>query len=150
MGNVSNIRKIDAIIYYSNLCFKIVITQVINLFFYINKRYGAPPLKIIFFRSYCQRLYFRVNWYYLETNIYILYNITLKVIVNPAGIYLFKVSNGIIITMCEICSKLTKKTPERRHNVFLASLLLTLNRFHTLLWCLHCWVWVSKYRLGIC
>ena len=32
-----------------------------------------------------------------------------------AGIYLFKVNNRNIRTMCEICLKLTIKTPERRH-----------------------------------
>ena len=32
----------------------------------------------------------------------------------PAGIYLFKVDNGDIRTMCEICSNLIIKTPERR------------------------------------
>ena len=31
-----------------------------------------------------------------------------------AGIYLFKVNNENTITMCEVCSKLTIKTPERR------------------------------------
>ena len=44
---------------------------------------------------------------------------------NPA---MFKVNNRNTRTMCEICSKLTIKTPERR----LVSLLLTLNIFHTL------------------
>ena len=38
---------------------------------------------------------------------------------------------------CEICSKLTIKTPEQ-NDVILVSLLLTLNRFHKLFWCLHC------------
>ena len=33
---------------------------------------------------------------------------------NPAGIKNFKVSNGNIRAMCEICSKLTVKTQERR------------------------------------
>ena len=33
---------------------------------------------------------------------------------HPNGIYLFKVNNGNIRTMCETCSKLTVKTPERR------------------------------------
>ena len=28
------------------------------------------------------------------------------------------------------------------------SLFLTLNRFHTLFWCFHCWLWSSKWRLG--
>ena len=32
----------------------------------------------------------------------------------PAGIYLLKVNNGNTRTRCEICSKLTIKTPERR------------------------------------
>ena len=34
--------------------------------------------------------------------------------VTSVGIYLFKISNGKIRTMCEICLKLTIKTPERR------------------------------------
>ena len=33
----------------------------------------------------------------------------------PAGIYLLKVNNRNTGTRCEICSKLTIKTPERRH-----------------------------------
>ena len=48
---------------------------------------------------------------------------------------MFKVKNRNTRTRCEICSKLTIKTPERRH----ASLLLTLNIFH---------IWAGKYRLG--
>ena len=48
----------------------------------------------------------------------------LKVSLNfPAGIYLLKVNNRNARTRCEICSKLTIKTPERR----LASF-----------WCLYC------------
>ena len=34
---------------------------------------------------------------------------------NPAGIYLLKVDNRNTRARCEICSKLTIKTPERRH-----------------------------------
>ena len=60
----------------------------------------------------------------------------------PAGIYLLKVTNRNTRTRCEICSKLTMKTPERRQwrrsGVFIANfehishlvlvfLLLTLN-----------------------
>ena len=33
----------------------------------------------------------------------------------PAGSYLFKANNRNTITRCEICSKLTLKTPERHH-----------------------------------
>ena len=34
---------------------------------------------------------------------------------NPAGNYMFKVNNRNSRTRCETCSKLTIKTPERRH-----------------------------------
>ena len=34
---------------------------------------------------------------------------------NSAGIYLFKFKNGNTREMCEICSKLAIKTPERHH-----------------------------------
>ena len=34
---------------------------------------------------------------------------------NPAGNYMFKVTNKNTRARCEICSKLTIKTPERRH-----------------------------------
>ena len=61
----------------------------------------------------------------------------------PAGNYMFKVNNGNARTRCEIYSKLTIKTPERRHwrrsgvfivnfeyisHLILMFLLLTLNR----------------------
>ena len=36
-------------------------------------------------------------------------------IINPAGNYMFKVNNRNTRTRCEICSKLTIKTPERRN-----------------------------------
>ena len=39
----------------------------------------------------------------------------------PASIYLLKVNNRNTRTRCEICSKLTIKTPERRHNFELIS-----------------------------
>ena len=37
-----------------------------------------------------------------------------KPLMFPANIYLFKVNNKSIRNRCEICSKLTIKTPERR------------------------------------
>ena len=53
--------------------------------------------------------------------------------IDPALIYLLKVNNRNTRTKCEICSKLTIKTPERCHwRVVLVFLLLTLNIFHTL------------------
>ena len=55
---------------------------------------------------------------------------------NPAGNYIFKVNNRNTITRCEICSKLTIKTPEWRYwllsevvsHLALVFLLLTLSR----------------------
>ena len=38
-----------------------------------------------------------------------------RIIYNPTGIYMLKVNNRNTRTRCEICSKLTIKTPERRH-----------------------------------
>ena len=40
---------------------------------------------------------------------------------NPAGIYLFKVNNENIKTMCEICSKFKIKTLERRRHLLVQS-----------------------------
>ena len=61
---------------------------------------------------------------------------------------------------CEICSKLTIKTPEyvkftinKANNkdtvdVILVSLLLDLNIIHFLLQCFYCWLWSVHCRLG--
>ena len=69
---------------------------------------------------------------------------------NPTGIYLFKVNNRNTRTMCEICSWLTIKTPERRQWRVLVPLLLTLHRCHLLFWCFYNWLWRSKCQLGSC
>ena len=58
----------------------------------------------------------------------------------PVGNYMFKVNNRNTRARCEICSKLTIKTPERRHGAFIVNfehishlvlvfLLLTLSRY---------------------
>ena len=39
---------------------------------------------------------------------------SIQIIINPVRIYLLKVNNKNTRTRCEICSKLTIKTPERR------------------------------------
>ena len=48
------------------------------------------------------------------------------------------------------CCKSVQSYQYWHKDVVLLSLLLTLNRFDTLLWCLHCWLWISKYWLGCC
>ena len=47
----------------------------------------------------------------------------------PVGNYMFKVTIETLEQRCEICSKLTIKTPKRHHWRRLVSLLLTLNNF---------------------
>ena len=66
----------------------------------------------------------------------------------PFGIYLFKVNNGNTRTICEIRSKLTITIPERLQWRHSGVLLLSRNRFHTLFWYFHCWLWTSKRRPG--
>ena len=62
----------------------------------------------------------------------------------PAGNYMFKVNNRNARTRSETCSDLTK-SPERHR---LVSLLLTLNRFYTIIRYFYCWLWTRKFRLG--
>ena len=50
----------------------------------------------------------------------------------PAGNCMYKANDKNTRSKCEICSKLTIKTPEWRHWFILMSLLLTLNIFHSL------------------
>ena len=66
----------------------------------------------------------------------------------PAFIYLLKVNYGNIWKMCSTCSELTIRQQNDVTDVVQVSLLLTLNRFYTLLWCFHCCLWRSKYQLG--
>ena len=49
----------------------------------------------------------------------------------PANIYVLKVNNRNTRKRCEICSKLTIKTPENVIDVVLLFLLLTWNMFRT-------------------
>ena len=66
----------------------------------------------------------------LKLNYLISYlSFTLFQLVYSAGIYLFKINNGNIRKICEICSKL-------------------MNRIHTLFWCFHYRLWTNKFRLG--
>ena len=66
----------------------------------------------------------------------------------PSGIYLFKFNNRNIRTMCEICSKLTVKTPELRHWPRSGVLIVNFERFNTLFWYFYCWHWTNTWRVG--
>ena len=59
-----------------------------------------------------------INNVMINCHTVIYYTLSNSIIVGenvPARNYMFKVNNRNTRTMCEICSKLTKKTPERRH-----------------------------------
>ena len=45
------------------------------------------------------------------------------------------------------CSNWVMETPKNCGKSILVSLLLILNRFHTLFWYFHCWLWTNKCRL---
>ena len=66
----------------------------------------------------------------------------------PAKINLLKVNKTNSRKRCEICLKLTIKTPERRHWRRIGVFIVTSNIFHTF-FCFHSWLWTSKCRLPL-
>ena len=74
-------------------------------------------------------------------------------ILYPPSIYLFKVNNENTRAVCKICSKLTIKTPERRHWRRSGAFFNFVRILHTVLvlhtfWYFHCQLWTEKCRLG--
>ena len=67
----------------------------------------------------------------------------------PSRNYMFKVNNRNTNTRCKICLKLTKKTPELRHWHHSGVFIVNFEHIFTLLWCIYCWIWAGKFRLGI-
>ena len=115
----------------------------------------AKFLQTPFLRKTCGRLLLKSAGYVLvKTNIFA------KSLYFPSKVYsqilqiddfgknhLFKfllnllsVILGLIFKELFVCSKLTMKSPERRHDVVLVSLLLTLNKFRTLFLCFYRWI----------
>ena len=72
------------------------------------------------------------QYFSIGFNMYLLWSLT------QGGIYLFKVSNRYTSLICETCSKLTIKRPERWQ---------TLNRFRGLFWYFHFSPW-STTKIG--
>ena len=56
----------------------------------------------------------RLNYLIRSSRQTYVYYLMAKTKLCPAGNYMFKVNNRNTRTRCEICSKLTTKTPERR------------------------------------
>ena len=66
-------------------------------------------------------------------------------------IYWFNVNNRSTRTMCEICSKLTKKktkTPEQREWLRSGVFIINFEQISKLLWCLNFWSLKSECQLG--
>ena len=69
-----------------------------------------------------------------------------------AGIYIFKVINGNSRKICEICSKLTIRTSERRHwqgsDLFIVNFEQMSYSALVFPWCFQYYFWISKCFLG--
>ena len=50
--------------------------------------------------------------------------------------------------ICDVCSKLTIKTPEQCQWYCSGVSILNFEHISHLSWCFHCWIWTSKCRLG--
>ena len=66
----------------------------------------------------------------------------------PAKIYWLKVKNRNTRTICEICSKLTIITPERRQWRLSGVYIVNSEQISRIVLCFCCWIWASKWRLG--
>ena len=85
------------------------------------KYYVRKQSKMSTFHGYVHMRYWSQSWHLFSHSIMVLKTMKLLVIllqVNPAGNYMFKVNNRNTRKRCEICLKLTIKTPERRFTPF--------------------------------
>lgn len=64
-------------------------------------------------------------------------------ITSPAGIYLFQFHNENTKIMSNICSKITIKATEQRKWCLSGVFNVTLDRFISLFWWFHCWLWAE-------
>ena len=65
--------------------------------------------------------------------------------ITPAGSYMFKANNRNTRTKCEICSKLTINTPERRQELFNEMLMAVFaKKLLASFWCLYCELMLLK------
>ena len=77
-------------------------------------------------------------WPIIASRLFLLFQLTLcfrfqRILIYPADVYLLKVNIGNTRLLCEIYSKF----------IFLF-VLVTLDGFHTLFRCFHCWLWISE------
>ena len=95
----------------------------------IQQRHIQNPISNITIKLFCSKVNFFAGVYFLWSCRF-----------DPAEMYLFKVNDANIGTMCKICFKLKIKT----RGVFI----VTLNNFHKFFWGFRSSFWTSKFRLG--
>ena len=68
-----------------------------------------------------------------------------KIEVSGANFYSFKVNNRSTGKRCEICPKLTVKTPERHRWRRSGVSIINFEHILILFYCFYCWLWEGKY-----
>ena len=86
-----------------------------TVYFYLSMVLRGCPMKALLNLFPTLSTTIRVGILYCGFNDLFLNDLNITQHSNPAGNYMFKVSNRNTRTRCEICSKLTVKTPERCH-----------------------------------
>ena len=103
----------------------------------IQQRHIQNSISNITIKLFCSKVNFFAGVYFLWSCRF-----------DPAGMYLFKVNDASIRTMCKICFKLKIKTPERCHWCRSGVFIVTLNSFHKFFWGFRSSLWLSKFWLG--
>ena len=108
----------------------------LRTFFFLQGQCTMPigekinTLALLFFYSQCKESLHIIRFCTQFWNILKAFEKILST--NPANIYLLKVNKRNTRKRCEICSKLTVKTPERRQWFRSGVFIVTLNMFHAL------------------
>ena len=106
----------------------------------------------IFLEVFCFLLCFMAHnilWYIILYRIVFWSLICMKFSMTQLLFVFFKVNNRNTRTIYKICSKLKRKHHNNYINAVMVSLLLTLNKFQTLLWHFNCCLCAINCQLGI-
>ena len=117
-GQITLIITLPSYLFINLLCVKFLIA---NEFFRNSQLIIQNQIKLPKLGYIIKTMFFIVLTCFYFLVLRFEYQVSNQVVINcnipcyPAGIYLLKVNNRNTRTRCEICSKLTIKTPERRH-----------------------------------
>ena len=94
---------------------------------------------------------FQTHYLFLKHYLFPIYLLTTKKFakneVPSTDFYSFKVNNRNTGKRCEMCSKLTVKTPERHRWRCFGVSIINFEHILILFYCFYCWFWVGKYFL---